>query len=198
MADSTVFDLSSLWDESLSSLTATITSPAQRRWLSATRPVGFSHDTVVLAAPHTFAREWLDVRCGDHLREALSRAAGRSLQVVITVKPNPAPLEPDLAEEAHPAPERRDTAPVTSTRRDPEPLATMERPSSQAAPRGSTRTLRTAPARDAHDDPLIQSSFHPTPPSDPANHHDDVPTPRAVDNGSVTSPLQPTNLRPLE
>ncbi len=93
MPGTAVFDLGNLWDESLGELTREISSPAQRRWLSATRPVGFSDDTVVLAAPHTFAREWLDARCGDLLSGALSRAAGRPLHVVITVQPNPAPVE---------------------------------------------------------------------------------------------------------
>lgn len=198
MADSTVFDLSRLWDQSLADLTATITSPAQRRWLSATRPVGFSHDTVVLAAPHTFAREWLDVRCGDHLREALSRAAGRSLQVVITVKPNPAPLESDLPEEPSSAPETRAPAPLNSTGRGTEPLATSERSSSHAVP-PPPLSARSAPTHDTSDDALAPSSFHSaTARSLPARHHVGTSTSGGPENGPVTSPLQSTNLRPLE
>ncbi len=197
MADSTVFDLSSLWDESLTDLTTTITSPAQRRWLSATRPVGFSHDTVVLAAPHTFAREWLDVRCGDHLREALSRAAGRSLQVVITVKPNPAPLESDLAEDPNPAPEGRVSAPVTFASRQaaPHPPGASASPTSQ----GPTATVPSVSSHDTYDSPLAASSFDPsTALSLQTNSHGDVPVAAIPENGTVTSPLQPTNLRPLE
>ncbi len=111
VAESAVFDLATLWDESLDGLTANVTSPAQRRWLAATTPVGFNDDTVVLAAPHAFAREWLDARCGHHLRAALSRAAGRPLNVVITVQPNPAPVEADLAE-PHDANAATDQPPV--------------------------------------------------------------------------------------
>ncbi len=88
-----MFDLASLWDETLSEVTGSINSPAQRRWLSATRPVGFSDDTVVLAAPHAFAREWLETRCGELLRDSLTSVAGRPIHVVITVQPNPAPVD---------------------------------------------------------------------------------------------------------
>ena len=92
MAAPSTLDLEDLWTRSLDRVVDTVTSPAQRQWLIATQPVGFSDDTVVLATPHTFAREWLDTRCGDLIRRALSEAAGRELSVVITVQPRPEPV----------------------------------------------------------------------------------------------------------
>jgi hypothetical protein len=83
----TTLDLERLWEGARDDVTRSVRSPAQRRWLTSTRPVGFSDDTLVLAAPHSFAREWLDTRCGEELREVLSHAAGRQLNVVITVQP---------------------------------------------------------------------------------------------------------------
>ncbi|MEX0952404.1 MAG: DnaA N-terminal domain-containing protein, partial [Nitriliruptoraceae bacterium] len=93
MSSTSSLDLESLWAESLDDVMATVASPAQRQWLGATRPVGFSDDTVVLATPHAFAREWLDTRCGTAIRQALTAAAGRPLDVVITVQPHPQPLD---------------------------------------------------------------------------------------------------------
>ncbi len=93
MTSTSALDLESLWTQSLQGVMDTVTSPAQRQWLSATRPVGFNDDTVVLATPHSFAREWLDTRCGDRIRQALSSTAGRPLDVVITVQPQPEPLD---------------------------------------------------------------------------------------------------------
>ncbi len=93
MDTASTLDLDALWTESLSQIMRSVTSPAQRQWLVATNPVGFSDDTVVLASPHGFAREWLDRNCGETIRHALSTAAGRQLQVVITVQTNPTPLE---------------------------------------------------------------------------------------------------------
>ena len=81
-------DLEDLWSRSLTDLQTHLTGAAQRAWLDDTRPVGFSGDTVVLAAPHSFAREQLDSRYGAVLRGALTRAAGRPLEVVVTVRPD--------------------------------------------------------------------------------------------------------------
>ncbi len=92
MAGTSTLDLEELWARSLERVVGAVSSPAQRQWLTATQPVGFSEDTVVLATPHTFAREWLDTRCGDLIRDALSEAAGRPLSVVITVQPRPEPV----------------------------------------------------------------------------------------------------------
>ncbi len=126
-----MFDLASLWDDTLSEVVQAINSPAQRRWLASTRPVGFSDDTVVLAAPHAFAREWLETRCGELLRDTLSSSAGRPIQVVITVQPNPAPVDGDGT--ASPPSERSqhtgddpDGGPLEST--DVRPLQAPGRP----------------------------------------------------------------------
>ncbi|MBA2528972.1 MAG: chromosomal replication initiator protein DnaA [Euzebyales bacterium] len=89
--DSQVVDLDELWTRSLGDLQGTLTGAALRAWLDETRPVGFSQDTVVLAAPHSFAREQLDTRYGGALRSALTKAAGRALNVVVTVRPDPQP-----------------------------------------------------------------------------------------------------------
>jgi len=86
-------DLETLWSHSLEVVMGTVSSPAQRQWLSATHPVGFSEDTVVLASPHAFAREWLERNCGGKIRSALSEAAGRPLTVVITVQTRPEPVD---------------------------------------------------------------------------------------------------------
>ncbi|QBI19999.1 chromosomal replication initiator protein DnaA [Egibacter rhizosphaerae] len=91
MSDAAVIDLADLWRRSLEHLQHELTGAAQRTWLAETEPVGFSHGTVYLAAPHPFAREQLDLRYGDTLRSALSHAAGESVEVVITVRAAPAP-----------------------------------------------------------------------------------------------------------
>jgi chromosomal replication initiator protein len=93
VTSASTLDLEGLWTESLSEVMRIVTSPAQRQWLAATHPVGFSNDTIVLASPHSFAREWLDRNCGDAIRAALCTAAGRELTVVITVQTNPAPMD---------------------------------------------------------------------------------------------------------
>ena len=93
MSHPSTLDLETLWQQSLERVLPDVASPAQRQWLEATQPVGFSEDTIVLASPNAFAREWLERNCGDALRSALSDASGRSLTVVLTVTPRPEPVD---------------------------------------------------------------------------------------------------------
>jgi chromosomal replication initiator protein len=142
---SSTLDLESLWSESLRGVMRTVSSPAQRQWLSTTHPVGFSDDTVVLASPHAFAREWLERSCGAKIRAALSEAAGRPLTVVITVQPRPEPLgfAAPLPGSEPPLPT---TDPTGSGDRGPDALA----PRSDLGPSAS-RTEAPPPAYDGAD-----------------------------------------------
>ncbi len=86
-------DLPALWLHCLEQL-EDVTSPASRQWLVNTAPVGFNDDTIILAAPHSFAREYLDTNMSEQLTATLSTAIGRDLDVVITVAPGAANLRP--------------------------------------------------------------------------------------------------------
>jgi len=114
VSTASTLDLGTLWAEGLAEVLETVTSTAQRQWLTATHPVGFSEDTIILATPHSFAREWLDRNCGDTIRRALSGAAGRDLNVVITVQTNPAPVEPAAARDRPSAAEAAGPDPTTA------------------------------------------------------------------------------------
>jgi chromosomal replication initiator protein len=103
LAEQTTLDLDELWRAALLILGRELTGAAQRAWLDETQPVGFSQGTVFLAAPHSFAREQLDTRYGAVLRDAVSAAAARPLEVVVTVRPDPVPGAGTPAETA-PAP----------------------------------------------------------------------------------------------
>ncbi|MGH8886322.1 MAG: chromosomal replication initiator protein DnaA [Egibacteraceae bacterium] len=113
MPDSLAIDLDGLWSRSLEELSSNVSSAALRAWLADTRPVGYSQDTVVLAAPHSFAREQLDSRWGATLRSALTKAAGRTMNVVVTVRPDP---DPDPPLSLDPEPTRQAWAPEPFTR----------------------------------------------------------------------------------
>ena len=101
VSDLDALELTDLWQHALDELQHRVTGAALHTWLRETAPVGFSDDTLVLATPHAFAREQLDLRYGAELRAALSAAAGRALNVVITVRPD---AVGGLADEAAEAP----------------------------------------------------------------------------------------------
>ncbi|MEX1178393.1 MAG: DnaA/Hda family protein, partial [Nitriliruptor sp.] len=116
MSRPSTLDLETLWRDARGEVMRAVTSTAQRHWLEATRPVGYTDDVVVLATPHDFARAWLETRCGELIRTALSEAAGRTLTVVITVQPRPEPVG-DLgpADSALARPASADDPPPTET-----------------------------------------------------------------------------------
>jgi hypothetical protein len=75
VSETGIGDLADLWSRALDDLHAKLTGAASRAWLNETTPVGYSEDTVVLAAPHSFAREQLDTRFGPELRAARSTSS---------------------------------------------------------------------------------------------------------------------------
>jgi chromosomal replication initiator protein len=112
VSDPGIGDLDDLWKRALEDLQDRLTGAAQRAWLDQTAPVGYSDDTIVLGAPHAYAREQLDARYGPDLRAALTRVAGRAVHVVVIVRPDgqePAPR-------AHVDPEEVQSAAARVTR----------------------------------------------------------------------------------
>jgi len=89
--DPTVGDPDALWRSSLAQVLPDVTSPVQRRWLEATHPVGFSDGTLIIASPHSFARDWLERNWGGQLRTSLSEVAGIAITLLVTIQTNPDP-----------------------------------------------------------------------------------------------------------
>ncbi len=130
-------DLEALWSTARSSVLPAATSPAQQNWLKDTTAVGYAHPTVILAAPHQFARDWIDSELGDSIAKALSEAAHDDLQALITVQPNP---EAPSAEEAIDLeePDEADDRPLDAPGRPPGPVVhaepRQEQPAADAGP----------------------------------------------------------------
>ncbi|MBW3603343.1 MAG: chromosomal replication initiator protein DnaA [Actinobacteria bacterium] len=113
--ETVVGDLNQIWQASLKILREDLTAAAIHAWLDDTQPIGIENDTVVLAAPHRFAREQLDARYGDALRTALTAAAGRALNVLVIVRTDAQLHETAPPSSVAPAPyvpERAPTVPV--------------------------------------------------------------------------------------
>ena len=103
MTDIALPDAAALWAGARERLIGHLSDVAQRTWLAETVPVGCDGETLVLAAPHSFAREQLDNRYAGLVRAALAQAAGRHLKVVVTIRTR-LDAEPDRSD-AEPLPE---------------------------------------------------------------------------------------------
>jgi len=73
-----------LWGRTLDNVRARI-MPGARAWVDSTRPVRLSDDTIELAAPSAFAKEWLETRYAHTITEALRATAGRDVRLKVVV-----------------------------------------------------------------------------------------------------------------
>ena len=69
-------DLADVWNRAISQLDDPSVRPHQRAWLSLTRPIGLLEDTALLAAPNTYAKDYLENNLRPLITAALSRGAG--------------------------------------------------------------------------------------------------------------------------
>jgi chromosomal replication initiator protein len=77
-------DAAAIWTACLDSLDG---AGSHKAWLAQTRPVTLAGDTLVLAVPDEFVKEWVEQRYAPTVAAALAKVAGRPLQVRVTVRP---------------------------------------------------------------------------------------------------------------
>ncbi|MHB8510771.1 MAG: chromosomal replication initiator protein DnaA [Actinomycetota bacterium] len=92
-----------LWGRTVTRMRNRLPSPGARPWIEGTRAISWLDDTVVLAAPSAFAKEWLETRYAAELRDSLSAEAGHDLQVRITIDPGSAFESDQISVEPQPA-----------------------------------------------------------------------------------------------
>lgn len=77
-----------LWQAALAELQITIPAQSFQTWLRSTSIAGFHEDTVVVAVPSSFAKEWLEKRFSRQIAEALYNVLGYAVDVRFEVKPS--------------------------------------------------------------------------------------------------------------
>ncbi len=80
-------DLADVWNRAINQLDDPSVRPHQRAWLSLTRPIGLLEDTALLAAPNTYAKDYLEDNLRPLITAALSQALGREINVAVTIQP---------------------------------------------------------------------------------------------------------------
>ncbi len=86
MADE-LADLADVWHRAITQLDDPSVRPHQRAWLSLTRPIGLLEDTALLAAPNTYAKDYLENNLRPLITATLSEALGRDINVAVTIQP---------------------------------------------------------------------------------------------------------------
>jgi chromosomal replication initiator protein len=78
-------DAAAIWTACLESLDGA--GSTHKAWLAQIRPVAVSGDTLVLAVPDEFVKEWIEQRYAPTVVTALGRVTGRPLDIRVTVGP---------------------------------------------------------------------------------------------------------------
>ncbi len=78
-------DAAAIWTAYLESLDGA--GSTHKAWLAQIRPVAVAGDTLVLAVPDEFVKEWIEQRYAPTVTGALARVVGRPLDIHVTVGP---------------------------------------------------------------------------------------------------------------
>ena len=108
MADE-LADLADVWHRAINQLDDPSVRPHQRAWLSLTRPIGLLEDTALLAAPNTYAKDYLENNLRPLITATLSEALGRDINVAVTIQPMEPGDRPSAAVEVEDSDEVEDT-----------------------------------------------------------------------------------------
>lgn len=74
-------EISQLWSEILSNLEKVVAKHSFDNWLKPLRPVSYADNTVYIAVPNNFSRDWLTQRYAPLFKQAFSEVTGTELAV---------------------------------------------------------------------------------------------------------------------
>jgi chromosomal replication initiator protein len=106
-----VIHIQELWARTLEAIQDKISKPSFETWLKATEAVDLDGDILIVSAPNDFARDWLESRYADLVRDTLKEVTGSTLGVKFvshtaekeeTETEAPAQLIPEVSEEEAP------------------------------------------------------------------------------------------------
>ncbi len=92
-------DLSALWKQILGLFQNEMSPTSFDTWLRPSRAVAFDGQTLTVAAPNAYARDWLESRLSNGLRRKLVGLLGRHVQVRFVVQPQGEPTPEEAAAE---------------------------------------------------------------------------------------------------
>ncbi|HWI48944.1 MAG TPA: chromosomal replication initiator protein DnaA [Rummeliibacillus sp.] len=78
-----------LWDKVLSEAKQKISKPSFETWLKSTKLLAYTGDTVTIAAPNSFGREWLENHYVHLIAAILAELTGKDLHIRFVVQQDP-------------------------------------------------------------------------------------------------------------
>lgn len=78
---STVLHIQELWSKTLEAIQDKISKPSFETWLKTTEAIDLEDDMLIISAPNDFARDWLESRYANLVRDSLKEVTGSSIGV---------------------------------------------------------------------------------------------------------------------
>lgn len=100
-------NLADLWDQVLKNIEQKISKPSFDTWLKFTEAYSLQGETLIVAAPNEFARDWLEGRYTDLISGLLYEIVGENLEVKFIIPPeneeeaSKTPAKPHPVQEIH-------------------------------------------------------------------------------------------------
>lgn len=91
-----------LWRQVLEKIEKTLSKPSFDTWLKTTKATTLEEDSLIVAAPNEFARDWLESRYSPLITDTLYETTGVNMKVKFVV-----PQNPDMIAEEPPVPQRK-------------------------------------------------------------------------------------------
>ncbi|MDP2871267.1 MAG: chromosomal replication initiator protein DnaA [Bacillota bacterium] len=85
--------LGEVWGQALERIAVEDSAPSLDGWLRTIKPLALYDNTVIVACPNDFSRQWLETRYHGILRRALSGVAAREIDVRFVTNPDAAPAQ---------------------------------------------------------------------------------------------------------
>ncbi|WP_397536697.1 chromosomal replication initiator protein DnaA [Rummeliibacillus pycnus] len=102
-----------LWDKVLSEAKQKISKPSFETWLKSTKLLAYKGDTVTIAAPNSFGREWLENHYVHLIAAILAEITGKDLHIRFVVQQDPNLENFDIPSPG--IPEKQNEQPETSS-----------------------------------------------------------------------------------
>lgn len=78
-------NLQQIWQETLSLIEKDLSKPSFETWLKSTKPISITEDSIEIGVPNDFAKEWLETRYVNLIKNTLQFVTQREMKVKFTI-----------------------------------------------------------------------------------------------------------------
>lgn len=85
-------NLTEIWQSTLLLIEKELSKPSFETWIKSTRPLSYNENTIEIGVPNDFAKEWLETRYANLIKNTLQFVTQRELKVIFVVPNSQEPV----------------------------------------------------------------------------------------------------------